>query len=497
MYEFMLAVTVVIFLAACAWYLRHPASSFYHPMTYYLAFHGVVFTVRPIFSQIYEYRTLYDAIGFQPTEWDRSAALICANLALLSFGAVCMALANQPVSFSQSASHTDRRMPLLRAYWLIAAILAVLGLWSILSAMGTAATTDINEFRKIDARTGAGYLVGANGYFINLALLLAPIVAIIPYLARFKWWSLLPFACYAVLKLASGGRGQVVTAAVIIGMLYMLDQRRRWPSLAILPALAAGWLVFAAIGDDRGAGIRTTIGVEEQSVVVSSKRELKPLETMDLANMEFLEMLIWAIPERTGTYNYFVHNLQIFTEPIPRALWPGKPVGPPIQMYELYRYSQPLGATASIAGAGWAAAGYVGVIIWAGLFGAIFGWAYRAYVRGNGGIAATVAYMTMAAISPIMYRDGSIMSILKVVQFYYIPIIALALVSYYLAHNARSASGSGGSTGPIGPTSARHRRRLHASGASAVPPAPEPHLAGQVMPATPRSRRIARMHGHG
>lgn len=429
MYEFMLALTVVIFLATGAWYLRQPASSFYHPFTFYLLFHGLVFTVRPIFSRIYDYHILYDVIGFQPTEWDRTAALICANLALLSFGAVSMALGNKPIPFGQGVSHEDRRAQLLRKYWPVVVVLAALGLWSVLSGMSAAATSDISEWRKIDARTGSGYLVGANGYFINLALLLPPIVAIIPYLARFKWWSLLPFASYAVLKLAGGGRGQVVTAALIIGLLYLLDQRRRWPNLAVLPVLAAGWLVFSAIGEDRGEAIRTTIGAQEESVAVVSDREQKPLETMDLANMEFLEMLVWAIPERTGTYDYFVHNLQIFTEPIPRSLWPGKPVGPPIRMYELYRYTTPLGATKSVAGAGWAAAGYVGVIIWAGFFGAVFGWAYRAYARSSRGIAATVAYTTMAAISPIMYRDGSIISILKLVQFYYIPVIALAIVS--------------------------------------------------------------------
>ena len=498
MYEFMLALTVVIFLATCAWYLRQPAASFYHPMTYYLLFHGLIFTIRPIFSRIYDYHMMYDAIGFRPTEWERCVALICANLALLSFGAVCMALASQPMSFNQGAAHKNQRMPLLRAYWPVAVILALLGLWSVTSALSSAATENIDDWRKLDARTGAGYLVGKNGYFINLALLLPPIVAIIPYLARFRWWSLLPFASYAVLKLAGGGRGQVVTAAIIIGLLYTLDRRRRWPNLAILPAAAAGWLIFAAVGADRGEAIRSTIGIEEQAAAVVSSRERKPLETMDLANMEFLEMLVWAVPKRTGTYDYFVHNLQIFTEPIPRSLWAGKPVGPPIQMYELYRYARPLGATSSIAGAGWSAAGYVGVIIWAGLFGAIFGWAYRAYVRSSGGDTATVAYMTMVAICPIMYRDGSIISILKVVQFYYIPIIGLALVSYYLASNAGSARGGGGAAGLFGTVSTKDRRRLRATGTVGTAPASQPEVADQmVAPSTPRARRVARMQGHG
>lgn len=492
MYEITLALTVVIFLGTTAFYLRHPAASVFHPVTYYLLFHGIVFAVRPLFAWAYDFHGLYDAIGYQPTTSNKVVALVCANLALLVFTATCLVLARAPVPFRQSVAEVNSRGKLLRAFLPLAIPLGLLGLYGLFDNLQGALTTDISDIRKIDARTGATYLVGSSGYLISLPMLLAPLVAIIAYLGRFRWWSLMPFVVFALFKLSTGGRGHVLTAGLMIVLLHMLDSRRKWPRLALVPVAVLSWMVFDAIGSDRGLALRQAMGYEESVGYVRDRSDEKPLETMDLANMEFLEYLIWAVPNRTGGYEYFVHNLQIFTEPIPRALWPGKPVGPPIQMIELYRYATPLGATSSVAGQGWIAAGYAGVVLWAGLFGVIFGWAYRAFVRSSGGNVASVAYVVFASTAIIIFRDGSVMTILKNVQFYYVPVLALAAASYYLAHSGAANRVSGLAGAPEG-ASQRRRIRAHAAG-GASPTLPNP-VGTEPLPSTPRGRRLARMRG--
>jgi len=222
----------------------------------------------------------------------------------------------------------------------------------------------------------------------------------------------------------------------------------------------------------------------------------KPLETMDLANLEFFEFLVWAIPQRTGTYDYFIHQLQVFTEPIPRALWAGKPVGPPIRMFNLYRYGVPLGATTSVPGAGWHGFGYVGVVIWSAFFALIYAVPYRMFARSSAGPLATAAYMVLVATSIVAYRDGGPMTILKALQFYFVPVLALWLVQTYLRLYGRDAAvGSGSSFANALGLTAKQRRQATVNnggtmiGAVDAAPVPPPPLTD-----TPRNRRRARIN---
>ena len=88
----MLIMSVTIYIAVVAVYLRQPNASVLHPATFYLLFHGLVFVIRPIFGWYYEYRIVYDSSKFTPTIWEKTQALICTNLALVVFIIVMLAL---------------------------------------------------------------------------------------------------------------------------------------------------------------------------------------------------------------------------------------------------------------------------------------------------------------------------------------------------------------------------------------------------------------------
>ncbi|WP_152608722.1 O-antigen polymerase [Croceibacterium mercuriale] len=499
MYEFMLVTSVVIFFWISGTYAMHPAASVLHPQTFYLLFHGVVFVVRPIFAWYYNFNGLYAAIQFDPTPWQKTTVLICTNIALVVFSGVCMAIARDPIRYGQSSAELAKRGPLLRNFWIFALIIGALGMWAVFSGLQFKSTGNIDDIRKVDARTGATYLTGASGYFISLPFMLSSLTAIIVYLGRHRWWSYLPFAIFALLKLGTGGRGGVVAAAVMIIMLYLFDKRRRWPGVGLLLAVAAGWMIFDQVGTDRGAGIREALGYQsgDRAYIRERSQEL-PLESMDLANMEFFEYLVWAIPQRTGSYDYFVSNLQLFTEPIPRALWPEKPVGAPIKMYELYRYAIPLGATASVPGVGWASAGYVGVVIWSAFFAFIYGGVYRWFVRSEGSNVAVLAYIVFVSTSVVGFRDGGLMTILKQLQFFFVPIGALWIVSHLLNKrhlDFRSFKDVSGLRSKVRPLRTGKERRLAAMsqaqvGSSDRPPTSAAFAASRD---TPKDRRIARM----
>ena len=53
--------------------------------------------------------------------------------------------------------------------------------------------------------------------------------------------------------------------------------------------------------------------------------------------------------------------LQALTTPIPRALWPSKPIGSPVQLVNLNEFGDCVGLTLSLAGDVWVSGGWLGV----------------------------------------------------------------------------------------------------------------------------------------
>ena len=144
--------------------------------------------------------------------------------------------------------------------------------------------------------------------------------------------------------------------------------------------------------------------------------------------MEFFEYLVWAVPERTGGYDWCLNNLEWVTGPIPRAVWPDKPAGPPIKRFELYKDTRPIAITHSLPGQGWYNAGYLGVILWCALFAAIYGAAFRAFARSSQGPLAVMAYAIFLATATITIRDGLLQTLARQLLFYTPPLIALVLL---------------------------------------------------------------------
>jgi hypothetical protein len=385
-----------------------------------------VFVVRPIFAWHYRYDNLYQSIGFTPTPWDKAQVLICTNLGLVVFLAVSLRFFADRLEFRQDATDLAERRTLLPRFWLLAVPLGALAAWSLYWQWDFLATGA--AMRIIDPKSGATALVAGNGYLIGAGMMLAPITAMIAFLARFKWWSLLPFLAFAVLKLGTGGRADFVAAAVMIAILYLFDKKRRWPSLVVIVGALAVVTVFDSLKENRGAIIRETFrpGIEDHGFQHHVERA--PLESMDIASMEFFEYLVWAVPERTGSYDYFLNNLQAVTEPIPRALWPGKPIGPPIKLFDLYDGTNPVGITYSVPGMGWYSAGYLGVAVWCAFFALLYGLGYRWLARGRQSNLALITYAIFLATAPIAFRDGSLVAILRQLMFYWVPVAGLAVL---------------------------------------------------------------------
>jgi len=264
-----------------------------------------------------------------------------------------------------------------------------------------------------------------------------------------------------ILLFGIGTRGPTIFALACIMSFYLYEHRRPWLSPTVMLGIAASAGLFAAIGDDRGKAIRNMF-TQDVSTVHSSKTAA-PLERMDFANMEMLEFLVQTVPDRTGSYEYFVDQLQIFTEPIPRSLWKDKPVGQPIRFFSLYDYGYPIGITRSLPGEGWMQLGLVGVILWCGLWGWALGTIHDRYVKSRQSPFQTYAYFALLALMVVCYRVGLLLSVLRFGLFAFAPALLWYGIWRLQGNATHPPIATGASSTPAfapGDSPAERRRRL-------------------------------------
>ncbi|MGE3689826.1 MAG: O-antigen polysaccharide polymerase Wzy [Novosphingobium sp.] len=421
MYETALTLSVATFLVAGFYFFRHPAFSIFHPLTIYMAFHGVVFVLRPVWAWYAEFRAIYGYFSFTPSLEDKLTALLAANLGFVVFFVASLAAGNVPMRFKQDRFAIAERDRLQRIFPRVLAVCLPIGGYSMLHFWGGIDDGSAYMGMTLDRATGTFISTSGNGYLLEAQIMLASIGALIAWVYRFRLFALAPLAAFIVLRAGTGGRGPFVAALAMAALLYFYEKRQRIPAGRLALTVAVALAGFTVIGADRGAGVREVLGADVKVVRGPGLQE-KFLEGMDFGNLEFFEYLVYVVPQRSGTYDYFLDNLQIFTEPIPRALWKNKPIGPPIKTIDYMKYGRPFGITRSLPGEGWVAWGWPGVIIWCGLWGWLLGWLYRKYAEGPQNTLHTAAYMIFLPILIVAYRDGSLVTIFRQGIFFFAPI---------------------------------------------------------------------------
>ena len=206
------------------------------------------------------------------------------------------------------------------------------------------------------------------------------------------------------------------------------------------------------------------------------------------------------IPQRSGTYDYFLDNFQVFTEPVPRILWPGKPVGEPFRRIWLFDYGFPIGMTRSLPGEGWYALGWLGVLIWCGLWGHVLGSVYRNFVRGPQTTFQMACYMVFIPTLVVAFRDGALLSIVRQTGVYFTPIAIWAIMAKYTgvpnANQLRALLAGGQPRAGVG-----EHRRGRAAGIEVFHNArrpriqPQPAIAHRITGSVDQPRAVA-LPGH-
>lgn len=460
MYDFLLVATVALFAAVVVGYLRHSAAALFHPATFYLAFHGLVFVVRPIFARVYDYQFIYNLYRFQPSLSDKITVLLGANLAMLVFVAVSLRYAGRPAQPVAASAHESFRRRMFGPAVVATLILGPIGILSDLFRWGSRE----GVYRSIETVSGTGVSINtsANGWFSEAGMLLAPLAIMLVYLSRYRPWGWAAFLVFAIMQAGVGFRGPLMYAAAAIAALFLLEHGRKWFDWRLIALALAALFAFNQIVTDRGATVRSIVGAAQRPQT-TSEAELKPLEHMDFANLEFFEYVVYVVPQRSGSWDYFAQNLQIFTEPIPRVWWKNKPVGQPVKFFEWWDYGTPTGFTLSVPGTGWMEFGWFGIIVQASAFALLYAWFYRWLLTRRGDPLGQLAYAILIATAIVTFRDGSFVTFFRNLPFYIGPLLLAA----WLLHRTTPRTGA-------------HLRRARRAPAPVTPTERRRALAGQA-----------------
>lgn len=427
-YTVTLAASWLIFALVLVYYLNSKYASAFHPFSFYLLFHFVIFVLRPTLVYAFDYTLVYNVYNFTPSISDKITVIWAVNLSLIAFGSACLKFGN--VSYSDILKkprlYTERNSyfwPLVIA-WIVISPLAI---YSLYYTLGWSTSDSFDMVFDKDAGTYIN--TNGNGYLTDAQFMLIPLVVASAWVGRFNWKYLLPLFTFVVMKSFTGGRWPIVVAIFAVALLYFHDHRIRWIKPIFLVPLFLVWSAFGLLSLDRGKYFRDIAGLSSSKAMVGNSERVQPrfLESMDYANMEFFELIVYAVPQRTHSYDYFAEQLQVFTEPIPRVLWKNKPKGAPIKFFRLDDYIPVFSFTKSVVGAGWYALGWVGVAIWSWIFGAAYGIAYSKWARSQS-VIATLAYMIVLALAIQFLRDGVLVTVVKMASFSLVPLLFVSYV---------------------------------------------------------------------
>lgn len=427
MYLTILWLNAIVTLVVTMWFVRRPAATVFHPVTYYLFFHTVIFVLRGFAAYFLDFHAIYGYFGFQPTLHEKMVVQVGTMVGLVSFCVPAALIGKDRLPFRQGILQKAQRPFLIKPFLIAAALCIPLILYS--TYLAWVAKASGGELTVLDMATGTSINTTNTAYITAANIMLGPIAVTFAWLFRFRWWTLTPMIMFVILRGGTGGRWPFVIGSASFILLYLYEKRRYSINFSSIVAGAIIFSLFAFIGADRGASVRSlfmndqsqasldTASVPQKSAIQTS------LEGMDLGNIEFYEYIVHVVPQRTGTHGYFLDNLQLLTEPIPRMFWTNKPIGPPIQMFNLFNYGTPFGLTYSLPGEGWMQLGWPGIVLWCGLIGALCGYVYQKVVTSRHSNFTIVTFCILTPLLLQFYRDGIILTAIKTSFWFGLPIL--------------------------------------------------------------------------
>ncbi len=427
MIELALTANLVFFVMLVWWLASRKYMNVFSGLMVYCVFHFLVFVQRPIIVYAFDIISEYEFMNFVPDDDIFLETILVSNVGLVSFvfGYV-WALGFRPLrmNFNVTANVRNEGTAYLISFLILSPLIAY-SIYLMLTMRQEYGVEVLDELGRIDMTvdpaTGSRLFVDTTGYFVLARNMLLPFVTFIILRYRGRSWSYLPSAAAALLTAGTGGRWPLVMSLLVVMMIGLYVHRRSGLTALSYISIVAGLVVFVVVGENRDALMNLLVNGTFEFELDLSKTSFGAHP--DFANFEFLTFVIAKVPEVSETYSYFTQYLGVFTWPIPRMLWPDKPVGSPITLVNLQDYGQFASRTTSLVGDGWISLGYPGVVITLVLAGVVYGYLYKRMCGGPVSSFRLCAYVWMVALLAQWARDGGY----RILEFYFFCVTPIGL----------------------------------------------------------------------
>jgi len=431
MLELALFGQLLVWLVVLAIFLSSSQASLFHPATVYIVFHGLVFVLRPWLVYTFNFDSVWKYIGFVPTDAQFVQTLLVTSVALVVFVFVSFWVGRMPVGFSSrpAFSFSDgERIGLLAATLILMPLLA----YSIY-------ITNTGQSSGAHAANGVFIMTNSTGYINDAQYILAPLLCAWLLLTRFHLLNLIPIVVYLGYRTWCGwSRFTIITFLLTVVLTYCWYHRKKWvPKWTIAVALPT-LILFNVLGHNRDL-LQSYIkgqpaaALEFSAGMTSMEKMRLAADTQDFANFDYLAYLLSIMPDRTGTYTYGTQHLQLLTEPIPRILWSEKPIGSPINYFNIMDYGNFMGLTMSMPGDGWFSGGWIGLVITMAVGAALAGAFHRWFWHHSDSPIAALFYASAVAMLIQWYRDGGYVSMAKFMFWDWLPLILWVSINWLLS----------------------------------------------------------------
>src|SRR6266852_2011839 len=224
MVEALLAIQTVIWLMVSLMFLRSPRGSVFHPFAFYLAFHGVVFVLRPIMERTFGFDLVFYSMRYYPTDEDLAQSILVSLIAFLVFTYGCLGI-------DKTSPHFDRPVTMgftpseWRAFKILVILLVPIGIYS---AQLNIHEDDITETGNSDIEmardetTGIATFTNTTGYLVDAEKMLGTIALMFIWGMRFRLISFIPFTMYIAERVYVGwSRWTIIMAFASLALLYL------------------------------------------------------------------------------------------------------------------------------------------------------------------------------------------------------------------------------------------------------------------------------------
>lgn len=433
MTAYILAFQAIVWLLITSLFIQGRSASIFHPFGFYLTFHGLVFVVRPIIEYIFGFEQVFFYMRFYPSEAQLEQALLLTTAALVLFAILSHALDITPRLRPISDGFNAHEW---RAFIVTALLLGPLVVYSTWLALQDSINTESGEaFVQADRDVSTGIMTFSNttGYLVDAGKMAGVLCLMLVWATRFRLWSFVPLTLYLLERMYEGwARWTIVLPLVSLAMLYSARRGKRWLPVGVIAAVIPLFVIFQQLGENRDTFKAFVLGQPIEETAKDDRSWIERQDNLDFANFDYLTYVMSVVPEKSQTYTYFTQYLQLFTEPIPRMLWPDKPIGPPIQLVNLNDYGDFVGLTVSIVGDGWLSAGWLGMIVTILIVASAVSAVHRWLWRSEMSTFKILVYCTFLPLTLQWYRDGGI-SIAKFVLFSLAPIFLWQAVTRYFS----------------------------------------------------------------